>query len=149
MSLCTICQRVCEDREWEDEEVTDYWEFKDHPVVMLSTDGWAKIMHESWEVFLESLSQDCPICWSMWRIIRSSPLADPKSETHDGFATYVCLAVYRLERSSYFLRLDIYEQETYLCFPGPVFEIWKTSEHCFLGKCIYTISMLPHDEAAN
>ncbi|RFN45631.1 hypothetical protein FIE12Z_10133 [Fusarium flagelliforme] len=47
--------RVCEDREWEDEEVTDYWEFKDHPVVMVSKDGWAKIMHESWEVFLESL----------------------------------------------------------------------------------------------
>ncbi|KAH7174215.1 heterokaryon incompatibility protein-domain-containing protein [Fusarium flagelliforme] len=133
MSLCTICQGVCEDRKWENEEVTNHWEHKD-PAVMLSTYGCGEIMHESWEVFLESLSQDCPICWSMWRIIRSSPLADPKSETRDGFETYVYLALYRLERSSYFLRLDMYEQENRLCFPGPVFEIWKTSEHCFLKQ---------------
>jgi hypothetical protein len=147
MSLCTICQGVCEDRNWENEEVTNYCEHKD-PVVMLSTEGCAEIMHESWEVFLESLSQDCPICWSMWRIIRSSPLADPKRETRDGFKTYVDVAIYRLERSSYFLRLDIHQHENRLSFPGPVFEIWKTSEHCFLGKCIPTTSMLPHYEVA-
>lgn len=131
MSLCTVCQGVCEDRKWENEEATNFLDHRD-PVVMLSTEGCAKIMHDSWQTFLVSLSQDCPICWSMWRIMRSSPLANPKKEDPDNFQTVICSAVYRLEHSYYSVQLGIVEKGGFLSYP--CFDIWKTTEDCFLGR---------------
>ncbi|SCV36387.1 related to tol protein [Fusarium fujikuroi] len=38
-------------------------------------------LHTSWESLVLSLSDDCPICWTLWRNIRSSPIASPNKES--------------------------------------------------------------------
>ncbi|KAH7153703.1 heterokaryon incompatibility protein-domain-containing protein [Fusarium sp. MPI-SDFR-AT-0072] len=88
MSLCTICQPICADSKWGNEEIASSPKF-DGTVVWLFKDNEREIMHGSWEIFLVSLSQDCPICWSIWRILRSSPLAKPTDETQHDFQTRI------------------------------------------------------------
>lgn len=141
MNLCTICQRVCEDRKWEDEGLGYSWASKD-PVVVLYRDrqnGENRIMHDSWEIFLLSLSQDCPICWSMWRIIRSSPLAHAREEIRDEFQTKVSEAIYSLERSCYTVQLVIVEKDDRLHYA--TFDMWKTTKQCFLGTYFFATSI--------
>ena len=140
MALCTICKLMCEDRKWE-----DYGPIPsgmESPVVVLydqRKNSEKRIMHDSWEMFLASLSQNCPICWSMWRKIRSSPLTDAREEIRHDFQTQVLSVNYNLEDLGYRTQFRIMEKGESLGLP--VFNIWKTTEQCFLGTCFFTTSL--------
>ncbi|KAH7191702.1 uncharacterized protein B0J16DRAFT_353402 [Fusarium flagelliforme] len=47
----------------------------------------ALLMHSSWKGLMASLNDDCPICWTVWRSLRSSPTAKPADEALPGFQT--------------------------------------------------------------
>ena len=140
MTLCTICKLMCEDRKWE-----NYGPIPsgmENPVVVLydhRKNSEKRIMHDSWETFLVSLSQNCPICWSMWRKIRSSPLADAREETRYNFQTILLSINYNLDNSGYRTQLHIQKNGESLGLP--ILNIWKTTEQCFLGTCFLTTSL--------
>ncbi|CVL08025.1 related to tol protein [Fusarium mangiferae] len=46
-------------------------------------------LHASWNSLVLSLSHGCPICWTLWRNIRSSPVASPNNEAIAGFSALV------------------------------------------------------------
>ncbi|QGI66487.1 hypothetical protein CEK26_010444 [Fusarium fujikuroi] len=54
-----------------------------------SEENWYRrdpfLLHTSWESLVSSLSDDCPICWTLWRNIRSSPIASPHNESIKDF----------------------------------------------------------------
>lgn len=37
--------------------------------------------HSAWDSLCQSLEQECPICWILWRNIRASPFATPRAES--------------------------------------------------------------------
>ncbi|KAJ3540441.1 hypothetical protein NM208_g5062 [Fusarium decemcellulare] len=102
MSLCTVRQQLCPELKWEDEPLTNCVWWKE-PAVKLLKDGEEKVMHSSWESFAASLSQDCPICWTPWRYIRSSPLVTPAEEQYHDFRSLMTEGWYRFEDSCYFI----------------------------------------------
>ncbi|RGP81005.1 hypothetical protein FLONG3_794 [Fusarium longipes] len=42
-------------------------------------------LHPSWDSLTSSLIHDCPVCWNLWRFLRSSPIASPDDEKIEGF----------------------------------------------------------------
>ncbi|KAF4459522.1 hypothetical protein FALBO_13724 [Fusarium albosuccineum] len=133
MSLCTMCQQLCPELKWEDEVLArcPYW---GKPAVKLLKGGEKKVMHSSWKSFAVSLGQDCPICWTLWRYIRSSPLVTPVEEQHPDFRSLMTEAWYRIEDSCYFIEVrlsDMRSRPSSQCF-----EIWKTTQKCFLAGLV-------------
>ncbi|KAI8721686.1 HET domain-containing protein [Fusarium sp. LHS14.1] len=107
MNLCTVCQQFCPELTPENE--ARIRQYKDMDVWIVKDDK-KKIMHASWEKFADSLSQDCPICWSLWRLLRSSPLATPDEEKHNDFQSWVTEA--RAKSFGYFLEVELPGRET-------------------------------------
>ncbi|KAK2689286.1 hypothetical protein QWA68_011405 [Fusarium oxysporum] len=95
MSLCKICQEALPDFPFS-ARVGDAplirnglsskpctWEKKKNPKQPSQTQWLMKgsfSLHSSWETFVASLEADCPLCWTCWRAIRSSPIASPSYE---------------------------------------------------------------------
>lgn len=125
MNLCTVCQQFCPELTPDDEaRINEYMD------VDILKDGKKKIMHSSWEVFATSLGQDCPICWSLWRRLRSSPLATTDGEKHSNFQSWVKEA--RATSFGYILDVALPAREPLA--NSMFFIICKTTEKRFLGK---------------
>lgn len=101
-----------------------------------STECWCLrepfLLHISWESLVTSLNYDCPIYWTLWRNIRSSPIATPNNERIAGFEVEMteidyypdghqcCVSMHLMGH-----RLEIKEF---------MFSIWKTTEKYYLGE---------------
>jgi hypothetical protein len=90
------------------------------------------LLHASWESLATSLSHDCPLCWTLWRCIRSSPIATPHDERVADFNAEVISINCEPEWGGY--TIDI-------CLDGLGLErrelglyIWKTTEKWYVGK---------------
>lgn len=59
----------------------------------IPTTGHPRIIHLSWDSFCDSIDQNCPICWAIWRELRSSPITSCRGETHQPFLTWLDSAV--------------------------------------------------------
>ncbi|KNB14149.1 hypothetical protein FOXG_13073 [Fusarium oxysporum f. sp. lycopersici 4287] len=54
-------------------------------------------LHSSWETFVTSLEADCPLCWTCWRAIRSSPIASPSDEKIADFQAMITYGHFDVE----------------------------------------------------
>lgn len=89
-------------------------------------------LHTSWESLVLSLSDDCPICWTLWRNIRSSPIASPNIESISEFKAQVTA----IDNQPEWHRYDVS-----ICLTGHHletkelrFDLHKTTEKHYLGK---------------
>ncbi|CEI63330.1 unnamed protein product [Fusarium venenatum] len=87
-------------------------------------------VHKSWESLKRSISHDCPLCWTIWRCIRSSPIASPNDEEIAEFKTEIVTLSYEPDNSAYtvdmcLMGLGLKTKELKLA-------IWKTTEKWYL-----------------
>ncbi|KAF5589952.1 hypothetical protein FPCIR_6581 [Fusarium pseudocircinatum] len=54
-------------------------------------------LHSSWDTLVASLEADCPLCWTCWRAIRSSPIASPSDERVADFQATITYAHFDIE----------------------------------------------------
>jgi hypothetical protein len=141
MSLCTACRSFCREPELEDNE--SVWSLDSDeglssesgvPSILLLKDKYGTVLHSSWDSFLTSLNEECPICWTLWRHMRSSPLADPVEERQDNFESRVWTVVYRIKDSRYSLRVQVPKVREEFCLGFLSFYVWKTTKEYFLGE---------------
>lgn len=112
------------------------WRRLQHPD---STESWIVRdpfpLHTSWESLVVSLSHDCPICWTLWRNIRSSPITAPSNLRITAFKADITRIICAPAGSLYSTNIRVmgHRLETKLF----LFYIWKTTEKCYLGKKLY------------
>nr|CEG03626.1 unnamed protein product [Fusarium acuminatum CS5907] len=129
MSLCENCQRLVPEFVAPQEDRNSEW---------LTTSASAEwilfrytVSHSSWGSFVQSLDHGCPICWTIWRYIRSSPSASPLDEEMASFRIFELNVRYNTDTLRYHLSL-------YLTTPRHKrrskldFYIWKTTEETFI-----------------
>ncbi|KAM0421307.1 hypothetical protein ACHAPT_010836 [Fusarium lateritium] len=133
-NICKVCQQVCPDFTAQDEagspssiwqEVEDVtvrqWDLKKQQL---------NVLHPSWESLTASLGQDCPICWMIWRRLRSWPLAKPVDEKVEGFQTWLSKVNYRSEEAEYFVEITL--EGTKSRRNRIPFLVWRTTEEYFV-----------------
>jgi hypothetical protein len=93
MELCNHCHSLCSSLDRNDNNTgrafRDWLKTQghEHPV----PDHFPQLtglIHSSWNTFHDSLESKCPIFWTVWRHMRSSPLAS-YDEVRQGFALWV------------------------------------------------------------
>ncbi|KAF5967384.1 hypothetical protein FCOIX_11976 [Fusarium coicis] len=107
MSLCKTCQEALPDFPSSDgvgdapivhngpSPKLGIWEKKKDPKQPSQAQWFMKgrfSLHSSWDMFVASLEADCPLCWSCWRVIRSSPIASPSDERVADFQATITYA---------------------------------------------------------
>lgn len=90
------------------------------------------LLHSSWESFKASLEADCPVCWTIWRNIRSSPIVSSADENIEDFRADITRATYKPIDSSYLIIITIEGQG--LRVPSLLLNIWKTNVEFYKGK---------------
>lgn len=90
------------------------------------------LLHTSWESLVTSLDHDCPICWTLWRNIRSSPIASLNDEIIAGFRAEIIDIYYYSDRHRY--HVDMHLMSHQLEIKEFEFSIWRTTEKYYLGK---------------
>jgi hypothetical protein len=101
----------------------------DRPLEISWTTRGESPMHLSWEAFLISLDADCPVCWKLWRTIRSSAAASPFEEHVDEFRASLTLATYKPDGGQY--TMGIWVTGKAIERTQFQFRIWKTSREIF------------------
>ncbi|KAG7409269.1 hypothetical protein Forpe1208_v011741 [Fusarium oxysporum f. sp. rapae] len=86
-------------------------------------------LHPSWESFKTSLEADCPVCWTIWRNMRSSPIASSDQETVQDFRVDILRATYNPEDFLYVITVSVEGQG--LKVPSLLLSIWKTNKEFF------------------
>lgn len=112
MSLCKICQEALPDFSFSAgvgnapiirnglSAKPCTWEKKKKPKQPSQTQWLMKgrfSLHSSWETFVTSLEADCPLCWTCWRAIRSSPIASPSDEKIADFQAMITYGHFDVE----------------------------------------------------
>ncbi|KAF4951998.1 hypothetical protein FGADI_7114 [Fusarium gaditjirri] len=87
------------------------------------------LLHPSWETFKTSLEADCPICWTIWRNMRSSPIASSDQKTVQDFRMDIIRATYNPKSFTYLITVSVEGQG--LKVPSLLLNIWKTSKEFF------------------
>ncbi|KAF5557009.1 hypothetical protein FNAPI_5586 [Fusarium napiforme] len=101
----------------------------DRPLELSWTTRGESPMHLSWDAFLISLDADCPICWKIWRTIRSSAAASPFDEHIHEFRASLTLATYKPEGGQYLM--GIWVTGKGIGRTQFQFRIWKTTREIF------------------
>lgn len=90
------------------------------------------LLHASWESLKTSISNDCPLCWTIWRCIRSSPVASPNDETITNFNAQIFNLACEPNDAAY--TLDIRLAGLGLKIKDLRLAVWKTTEKWYLGR---------------
>ncbi|KAK6713105.1 hypothetical protein SNK05_007559 [Fusarium graminearum] len=88
------------------------------------------LLHASWESLKTSISNDCPLCWTIWRCIRSSPVASPNDETITNFNAQIFNLACEPNDAAY--TLDIRLAGLGLKIKDLRLAVWKTTEKWYL-----------------
>ncbi|KAF4465906.1 hypothetical protein FALBO_7243 [Fusarium albosuccineum] len=132
MSLCEPCRQLLPDFATPEDDSSLGWVQQRH-----NANGWDLrkkiIVHSSWESFITSINHDCPICWTIWRYIRSSPIATPNDERVADFQMSTSNITYLTNLTNYTfgIGLKIVPQREPEKGPAPAFTVWKTTEESF------------------
>jgi hypothetical protein len=148
MSLCKICQPALPDLPSSGEipatsENSTYvtkgplagtrtWKKQmdpNQPSVISWTSRGESPMHLSWETFITSLDADCPVCWKVWRTIRSSPIASPRDEQVEEFRASLIGITYKPDGGEF--TIGIWVTGTGLKQTQFRFHIWKATKEIF------------------
>ncbi|CVL07819.1 uncharacterized protein FMAN_09775 [Fusarium mangiferae] len=93
MALCMSCYELCVDLGKDEKAMSAFNDWftvrNDQEPYSDTTPKLAGLVHFSWESFCNSLDQECPVCWTAWRHLRSSPSAMYREEVHPGFYIWV------------------------------------------------------------
>ncbi|KAI1011804.1 hypothetical protein LB503_004835, partial [Fusarium chuoi] len=147
MSLCTTCQLALPDfssisqmvvlkdnPSFITKELSVPWTWKkgrsttEQSEYFRSTRGRRR-MHSSWESLVASLDVNCPICWKMWREIRSSPIALPRDEPIEDFRAEIASVRYNTNDGEY--NMTVLVNCTGRHLSRFLFGIWKTTQKTF------------------
>lgn len=96
----------------------------------ISTDHF--LLHASWESLKASISNDCPLCWTIWRCTRSSPIASPNDESIADFNAEIFNLACEPNDAAY--TLDIRLTGLGLKTKDLRLAVWKTTENWYLGR---------------
>ncbi|KAL6915450.1 hypothetical protein FSST1_006945 [Fusarium sambucinum] len=132
MSLCQVCRKAFPSLPVSDatskEVVSERWSEG------LFDGQWAFssrfILHASWESLHASISQDCPLCWTIWRCIRSSPIASSNDERKADFSAEVETVTCEPNNAAY--TVDIRLAGLGLKKKKLQLAIWKTTKKWYL-----------------
>ncbi|EYB27945.1 hypothetical protein FG05_04633 [Fusarium graminearum] len=92
------------------------------------------LLHASWESLKTSISNDCPLCWTIWRCIRSSPVASPNDETITNFNAQIFNLACEPNDAAY--TLDIRLAGLGLKIKDLRLAVWKTTEKWYLDSIL-------------
>ncbi|KAF5626327.1 hypothetical protein F25303_11146 [Fusarium sp. NRRL 25303] len=131
MSLCTPCQQALPSFPSPDGTGDTNEGSQSKPIVFINPrlPETRLLLHASWESFKVSLEADCPACWTIWRNMRSSPIASPDQETAQDFRVDIPRASYNPKDFSYLFTVSVEGQG--LKLPSLLLNIWKTSKKSF------------------
>ncbi|KAF4333884.1 hypothetical protein FBEOM_12278 [Fusarium beomiforme] len=124
MSLCTLCRQALPDFPFSasvENPETVY-------IARWLLNGPLSL-HASWESFVTSLDADCPVCWTIWRSIRKSPISSPDDGIVAGFQDDIDHTTFTHKDSSYLAAIPVKGQE--LKLTRLLFRIWKTDQQSF------------------
>ena len=93
------------------------------------------LMHGSWEALVASLDVDCPVCWTLWRSLRSSPTTRSVDEALPGFRAEFTKIEYEPAYAKYVVSIHARDDNDPYLLELQV-AVWKTTEQCFLGKLL-------------
>ncbi|CAH0025043.1 unnamed protein product [Clonostachys rhizophaga] len=99
MTLCNTCQELCRDFN----NGSGDWESVEEGFLIVDPIP----MHQSWESFSKSLNDNCPICWGLWRSIRSSPRASPNEEPDMDFKSWLHEGAFSVETLTFTLHINL------------------------------------------
>ncbi|EXL71455.1 hypothetical protein FOPG_12839 [Fusarium oxysporum f. sp. conglutinans race 2 54008] len=131
MSLCTPCQKALPDFPSSGGTGDTNEGSLSKPIVFINPrlPKGHLFLHSSWESFKASLEADCPVCWTIWRNIRSSPIISPADENIEDFRADITRATYKPIDSSYLIIITIEGQG--LRVPSLLLNIWKTNKEFY------------------
>ncbi|PNP76712.1 hypothetical protein FNYG_10131 [Fusarium nygamai] len=131
MSLCTTCQQALPSFPSSGDTGDTNQNSPSKPIIFINPrlPKTRLLLHESWESFKTSLEADCPVCWTIWRNIRSSPITSPDQETAQDFRVDIPRATYNPNDFSYLITVSVEGQG--LKVPSLLLNIWKTNEKFF------------------
>ncbi|KAH7258876.1 heterokaryon incompatibility protein-domain-containing protein [Fusarium redolens] len=131
MSLCTPCQQALPPFPSPGGSGDTNKGYLSKPIVFINPrlPKSHLLLHTSWESFMTSLEADCPVCWTIWRNIRSSPIVSPDHENIEDFRADILRATYNPKDSAYLITVSIEGRE--LKQPSLLLNIWKTNKEFF------------------